>query len=58
MSAVASTGDKNEPIHVLITLHNGFDTLDFAGPFEMLKTARHDIKDSCTAPIAFLLDLY
>jgi hypothetical protein len=48
MSAINETGDKNEPINVLFTLHEGFDTLDFAGPLEILKGARHDIKDPCT----------
>ena len=47
MSAINDTGDKNEPINLLFTLHEGFDTLDFAGPLEILKGARHDIKDPC-----------
>lgn len=47
MSAVASAGDKNEPINVLFTLHDGFDTLDYTGPMEFLKSARHEIKDPC-----------
>jgi len=45
MSAIADHGDKNEPIRVLFTLHAGFDTLDFTGPFEILNTAAHDIKN-------------
>ena len=48
MSAMTETGDKDEPINLLFTLHEGFDTLDFAGPLEILKGARHDIKDPCT----------
>jgi len=47
MSAINEIGDKNERINVLFTLHEGFDTLDFTGPLEILKGARHDINDPC-----------
>lgn len=47
MSAVTGAGDTNEPINVLFTLHDGFDSLDYVGPMEFLKSARHDIKDLC-----------
>jgi hypothetical protein len=45
MSAIADTKDKGEPIKVLFVLHEGFDTLDFTGPLEILSQARHNIKD-------------
>lgn len=48
MSAINELGDKNEPINVLFTLCEGFDTLDFTGPMELLKSARHNMKDPCT----------
>lgn len=47
MSALAS--DKNEPINILFTLHDGFDSLDYVGPMELLKSARHDIKNPCNS---------
>lgn len=45
MSAIAEPGERNEPIRILFTLHEGFDTLDFAGPLEILESALHDPKD-------------
>ncbi|KAK4126153.1 class I glutamine amidotransferase-like protein [Parathielavia appendiculata] len=35
----------DEPIEVLIALHDKFDLMDFAGPLEVLTTALHDAKD-------------
>ncbi|POS83271.1 hypothetical protein EPUL_006110 [Erysiphe pulchra] len=32
-------------IKVLITIHNGMDILDFAGPLQILSRAKHDIND-------------
>ncbi|KAF1987454.1 class I glutamine amidotransferase-like protein [Aulographum hederae CBS 113979] len=46
MSAVQD--GSSEPIQVLYALHEGFDTLDFAGPFEAMWHAKHDIKDAST----------
>lgn len=48
MSAIVENGDKIEPIRVLFTLHEGFDTLDFVGPQEVLNHAQHNIKDAST----------
>ena len=60
MSAIADgTGDGPTPlIRVLIALHPGFDTLDVAGPVEVMGLARHDFKDECKTsptPVAILL---
>jgi transcriptional regulator GlxA family with amidase domain len=35
----------DEPIEVLIALHDKFDLMDFAGSLEVLTTALHDAKD-------------
>jgi len=45
-------------IKVLITLHAGMDTMDFAGPLEVLSHAQHDLNDSSTKAfkIAFAAD--
>lgn len=46
MSAIAETSDgPTPPIQVLYALHPGFDTLDVAGPVEVLHTARHNLGD-------------
>jgi len=37
-----------EPIEVLFALHPKFDLLDFAGPLEVLSSARHDFNDEST----------
>jgi len=42
MSAIVEAGDKTEAIQVLFALHNGFDTVDLTGPFEILANAAHD----------------
>lgn len=53
MSAIADTPDGPVPlIQVLFTLHSGFDTLDFAGPLEVLSCARHNTKDPGKALIS------
>lgn len=36
---------RTEVIKVLFTLYPGFDTMDFAGPLEVLSHARHNISD-------------
>jgi len=41
MSAIA----EDVVIKVLYAIHEGFDLLDFAGPLEVLHTARHNAKD-------------
>jgi len=49
MSAIDDrTGEAMEPVQVLITLHPGFDMLDFAGPLEVLSIAQHDPKNKAT----------
>ncbi|KAF2092958.1 class I glutamine amidotransferase-like protein [Rhizodiscina lignyota] len=49
MSAIDDSNDGSiTPIEVLITMHKGMDTLDFAGPLEVLDTARHDPKNPAT----------
>ena len=48
MSAIADGPEGPVPtIQVLFCLYPGFDTLDFAGPLEVLNWARHNIKDQC-----------
>ena len=47
MSAIYEEPDAaNEPVKVLITLHNGMDTLEVAGPLEVFSQAQHNAKDS------------
>lgn len=46
MSAIADTDGPNPTVHVLFTLHPGFDILDVAGTLQVLKAARHDLKDA------------
>jgi transcriptional regulator GlxA family with amidase domain len=41
MSAIDDS-EKTAAIQVLFALHNGFDTLDFAGPMEIFRYARHE----------------
>jgi len=55
MSAIADAKDNSEPINVLFALHEGFDTLDFCGPLEMLSQARHNIKDPSTKAFQFTI---
>ncbi|OAA37426.1 ThiJ/PfpI family protein [Metarhizium rileyi] len=45
MAAHKTSAVSDEPIEVLIALHNKFDLLDFAGPMEVFTTAQHDPKD-------------
>ena len=46
MSAIYEEPDaSNEPVKVLITLHNGMDTMDVAGPLEVFSQAQHNAKD-------------
>lgn len=40
--------DSIRKIKVLFTLHHGMDALDFVGPYEILKCARHDTSDEST----------
>ena len=35
----------HEPLKVLITLHEGMDSMDYIGPLEVLTWARHDKKN-------------
>ncbi|KHN97951.1 ThiJ/PfpI family protein [Metarhizium album ARSEF 1941] len=45
MAAHKTSAVADEPIEVLVALHNKFDILDFAGPMEVFTTAQHDPKD-------------
>jgi hypothetical protein len=48
MSAIADTNDgPNEVIKVLFVLYPGYNTLDVAGPLEILSRSLHDTKDKC-----------
>lgn len=48
MSAIADSADgPNEIVKVLVALFPGYDTLDVAGPLEILREARHNPKDLC-----------
>jgi hypothetical protein len=44
MSAIKE--ESNEPIQVLITMHDNMDLLDFAGPLEVLTHAQHDLNNA------------
>lgn len=45
MSAIVDTpADKAGPIQVLFLLHEGFDTLDFAGPMEAFSYTKSEEK--------------
>lgn len=49
MSAIADSNDGPiEVIKVLFTLYPGYNTLDVAGPLEILSRALHDAKDKST----------
>ncbi|KIW57794.1 hypothetical protein PV05_02353 [Exophiala xenobiotica] len=43
MSAIRE--DVNEPIQVLMTMHDNMNLLDFAGPLEVLNHAQHDLNN-------------
>jgi hypothetical protein len=46
MSAIYEEPDgATEPVKVLITLHEGMDTMDVAGPLEVFSSALHDKKN-------------
>jgi hypothetical protein len=47
-----SATDSVPIIKVLITMHAGMDTLDFAGPLEVLSYAKHNINDECKCLIS------
>jgi len=49
MAAQASAPADN-PIQVLIALHEKFDLMDFAGPVEVFHAAQHDPNDPGTSP--------
>lgn len=44
MSAIADDS-KSTPIQVLFAVHDGFNTVDLTGPWEILHCARHNITD-------------
>ena len=45
MASKTSAVADQEPIEVLIALHDKFELMDFAGPVETLMHALHDVKD-------------
>lgn len=45
MSAIADTDGPIEVVKVLFVLYNNYNTLDVAGPLEVLSRALHDPKD-------------
>lgn len=45
MSAIIEEDGYNEPVKVLITMHEGMDTMDAVGPLEVFSTALHNPKD-------------
>jgi hypothetical protein len=50
MSAIADNADgHNEVIKVLFALYPNYNTLDVAGPLEILSRALHDAKDKSKA---------
>lgn len=52
MSAIADNNDGPvEVIKVLFALYPGYNTLDVAGPLEILSRSLHDAKDKCTSPL-------
>lgn len=43
MSAIVEEPEGfNEPLKVLITMHEGMDTMDAVGPLEVFSTALHE----------------
>ena len=54
MSAIAdSTDGPVEKVKVLFTLFPGYNTLDVAGPLEVLSRSLQNPKDKCKAPGQF-----
>lgn len=48
MSAIADNNDGPvETVQVLFALYPGYNTLDVAGPLEVLSRALHNPKDKC-----------
>ena len=55
MSAIADNNDGPiEVVKVLFTLFPGYNTLDVAGPLEVLNRALHDSKNKCKSSIPLL----
>ena len=47
MSAIADSTDRVEQVKVLFALFPGYNTLDVAGPLEVLSRSLQDPKDKC-----------
>lgn len=47
MSAIADSTDRVEQVKVLFALFPGYNTLDVAGPLEVLSRSLQDSKDKC-----------
>lgn len=45
MSAIIEEDGHNEPVKVLITMHEGMDAMDAIGPLEVFTSAQHNAKD-------------
>lgn len=45
MSAIVEEDGHPEPVKVLITLHDGMDTMDAVGPLEVFSQALHEKKN-------------
>jgi hypothetical protein len=55
MSNTKSSAVSEDPVDVLIVLHDKFDLLDFAAVAEVLTTALHNKDDACELAMAFSL---
>jgi hypothetical protein len=59
MSAIAdSTDGPAEVVKVLFALFPGYNTLDVAGPLEVLSRSLHDPKNKCKSSIESIADLH
>lgn len=47
MSAIADSTDRVPQVKVLFALYPGYNTLDVAGPLEVLSRSLQDSKDKC-----------
>lgn len=47
MSTAKNSAVSEDPVDVLIVLHNNFDLLDFSAVVKTLTSALHDKNDSC-----------
>jgi transcriptional regulator GlxA family with amidase domain len=57
MSVHKESAVADDPLEVLFALHPKFNLMDFAGPWEVFKTALHDLEDSGMISLQFDWDL-